>query len=372
MNIDYDLDIDNMIDYNFHNNYNLELKKEFYKKKGLSGIINTGNKCYSDSIIQCLSHTLKLTDYLLSNKLTKDIIESKLNKKKEYSFVIQYKNLLLKLWEFNELINPVNYYKHTYKLLEKYNNNIQQDSYEYLLDIINILHEALSYEINININGEIQNETDKLMKEYLLYWKKTYEKKYSCITEIFDATIINMIECNNCKYNNCQFESFNSLNIEINSINNSTSLYNCLNNYFTSVNIKDWTCEECLKKGCNKHSKIFNVSNFLIIHLKRFDNKCNKITTHIDFPIDDLDLTSYICTQKNDPNNYIYSLYAVNYHYGTPKNGHYWCSFKNENEWYTSNDGNISKYNTKLKSELKSNLVTSDAYILFYYRKFIK
>ena len=73
---------DILVTYDFHKNHGLILDKEFYNKKGLSGIINTGNKCYSNSILQCLSHTLKLTDYFLSNKYQNDNIESNFRKKK--------------------------------------------------------------------------------------------------------------------------------------------------------------------------------------------------------------------------------------------------------------------------------------------------
>ena len=36
-----------------------------YNNKGLSGIVNLGNSCYINSAIQCLSHTLELTDFFL-------------------------------------------------------------------------------------------------------------------------------------------------------------------------------------------------------------------------------------------------------------------------------------------------------------------
>ena len=93
------------------------------------------------------------------------------------------------------------------------------------------------------------------------------------------------------------------------------------------------------------------------------------IKEYIDFPIDDFDLTKYITKKKRDPNNYIYSLYAINNHEGNTRSGHYWSSVKNiDGKWYKINDGNVSKYNTV---DLKTQLVTSNAYILFYYRKYI-
>ena len=107
----------------------------------------------------------------------------------------------------------------------------------------------------------------------------------------------------------------------------------------------------------------------IIIQLKRFDNKgkLNKISKQVEFPIDDLNLSQYISSDKNDPNNYIYSLYAVNYHTGSLNSGHYWSSCKNLDEnWYLFNDGHVTKFNTD------TDVMYKDAYLLFYSRKFIK
>lgn len=162
----------NDIEYDFHTNHQLILEKEFYIKKGLSGLINTGNKCYSNSILHCLMHTLKLTDYMLSNKLKNDSIECNLKSNNEFKIILSYIQLLLSNWTFNELKNPKAFNDIITNYLVKYNNNYQHDSYEYLLDILDLFHKALSYKINVNIAGDVKNDTDYLMKESIVYWKK--------------------------------------------------------------------------------------------------------------------------------------------------------------------------------------------------------
>lgn len=357
--------------YDFHKHHELVLNKKFYIKKGLSGIINIGNKCYSNSILQCLSHTLKFTDYMLSHQLKNDVIESNLKTKKEYPILSGYYSFLNNLWDANNLVNPNAFYDIIYTYLPKYKNFNQQDSHEFLLDILNVFHKALSYKIDVTITGKIVNESDKLMKDSILYWKKTYENEFSQIIELFNGMTLNLIECNNknCKYQSKSiFECFNSLNINVES---GVLLKDCLDNYFTHSIIDDWKCEKCYNNGCNKSLNIWSLPNYLIIQFKRFDNNGQKINTLIDFPIDDLDLTKYICPKKNDPNNYIYSLYAINYHSGNIQNGHYWSSIKNlDDNWYIVNDGHISRYN--LNSDIKIQLITSDVYLLFYHRKMIK
>ena len=41
---------------------------EIYNDRGLSGIVNLGNTCYINSVIQSLSQTNELTHYFLSSE----------------------------------------------------------------------------------------------------------------------------------------------------------------------------------------------------------------------------------------------------------------------------------------------------------------
>ena len=52
----------------------------------------------------------------------------------------------------------------------------------YLLDN---LHEALSCEIEYNINGNIMNDCDRIMKESFKEWVSFIEKGYSVISQHF-------------------------------------------------------------------------------------------------------------------------------------------------------------------------------------------
>jgi ubiquitin C-terminal hydrolase len=206
----------------------------------------------------------------------------------------------------------------------------------------------------------VKNDTDMLVKRSLETWKSFYKDAYSPIIEYFSGLFFTNVDCMSCKKSEQVFEPFNCLSIDI----ADTNLTNCIDKYFENeTNITSWKCTSCKGAGCNKHTKLWSLPNYLIIQLKRFDNSRRKLNTVVDFPLDDLNLTKYVTSDKKDPNNYIYSLYAVNYHAGDLDGGHYFSCARNlDNNWYLFNDGHVSKY---------KEVFAKDAYLLFYYRKFI-
>lgn len=352
--------------YDFHKNHSITQPSSKYRSKGLSGLVNLGNKCFLNSIIQCLSNTIKLTDYFISNKYKEDDPDHFNRRKEEHIILNTYVYLLVHIWEENQVLKPRSFVENLSKKFKKYYTLDQQDSHECLLFILDILHKALAYEIEIDIKGEVKTDTDALMKTSLETWKQFYEKGYSYIIETFGGMIYNKIVCNNCAELENVFEPYNNLTIDLPQEN--SDLKTCLSEYFCKdENITSWSCTKCKKNGCNKLQSLWSIPNYLIITLKRFTTEGKKNHSHITFPLDDLNLTEFVSKDKKDPNNYIYSLYAVNYHSGESNGGHYWSCCKNlDNNWYLFNDGHVSKFQNA------NDLLTKDAYILFYFRKFIK
>lgn len=373
--------------YDFYTNYNLTLK---YKKKGLSGLSNLGNTCFMNSIIQCLSNNLKLTEYFLTESYKNEDSERLHQKRNEYQLVLTYTNLLKNMWETNTVLKPRSFKTAIGKLVNKYSDYSQQDSHEFLIHLLEFLHKGVCYEIEVGVKGEIIKNSDKMMIECINTWRNYFEKEYSIIIDLYYGMFINKIYCK-CNGGSSSgssigyetgssngyetaisigYEPYSCLSLSINDTD--TNLSDCLDSYFSSSEI-NYHCEKCKTKSINrKETKFWTLPNFLIINLKRFTNKNKKITRLIDFPLDNLDLTKYISPDKEDPNNYIYTLYAVNYHSGTTGSGHYYSIIKNlDNNYYLMNDANVSKYTLDTR-DTRTPIVNENAYILFYYRKFIK
>jgi ubiquitin carboxyl-terminal hydrolase 8 len=352
-------------EYDLHKHHNLKIKKSAYVSHGLSGIVNLRNTCFMNSILQCLSNTLGLTDYILSAKYMEDLTIQ--NKQRPEQFVlISYINVVNSLWESNQLIKPKSFFENIAKFHKKYFGLRQQDSHEFLLYTLDLLHTAISYEIEIEIKGEPKTKGDHLMKKSLQTWQSFYEKSYSFMIQTFNGCTINTITCCHCKQEETVFEPYNHLSINLTDSTETLSTH--LNTFFSSSEtIESFTCENCKMKGCNKETKLWNVPDYLIIQLKRFKQNLSKNTSLVNYPMYDLDMTDYISRDKQDRNHYIYDLYAVNYHSGGLDGGHYTSACKNlDNNWYNYNDANVTKY---AGSNLQQQIVSGDAYILFYVRK---
>ncbi len=106
-------------------------------------------------------------------------------------------------------------------------------------------------------------------------------------------------------------------------------------------------CSNCKKpQGHLKKLEIFRPPPILIIQLKRFKFSStfrNKLTTLVEFPLYNLDLSSFVTDQDFLSSLGIdlkYDLYGIINHYGTLHFGHYISLVKNlqENKWYKYDD----------------------------------
>ena len=151
------------------------------------------------------------------------------------------------------------------------------------------------------------------------------------------------------------------------------SLYDCLDTFRTPEQLGEdnaWYCRTCKEHvQAKKKLDLFNVPPVLVISLKRFKSSRggyfkDKLTDKVDFPVQGLDLTQYVC---NNPDNekVIYDLYGVTNHYGNMGFGHYTAYGFNveQKQWYDFDDGHVSPMNDP------EQVVTEAAYNLFYRKR---
>ena len=104
-----------------------------------------------------------------------------------------------------------------------------------------------------------------------------------------------------------------------------------------------------------KNISIWRAPRILIITLKRFDNKQNKINTNILFPKEKLTLFSKFSNKE-----FNYYLNGVIYHSGSYTMGHYYAVCRTlDNKWLLFNDESVKYIND-------NQIVNPNSYILFY------
>ena len=159
---------------------------------------------------------------------------------------------------------------------------------------------------------------------------------------------------------------------------NSISIYDCFNSFRTEELLSLENTIHCSNCKTNeqifKKLDIFKPPLYLIIQIKRFryqnssslfdfsNINQSKNDTLVDFPLDNLDLRDYV-VDKEHKAEAIYDLVAVAQHVGQLNAGHYTSICRvTGNKWYKFNDD-------KVKEVSKKEVVSNEAYILFYKKK---
>jgi ubiquitin carboxyl-terminal hydrolase 8 len=328
-----------------------------YSNRGLSGIINIGNTCYLNSALQCLSNIIPLTEYFLSGKFVEDF-----NKDKKESYLcIEYVKLLKGLWEENCIIKPISFKKVLENLEKKFVGYNQHDSQEVIIIILEILHNSLSYEVNISYDGIIKNEWDRLKVESIKIWEGYFKKQYSYILELFYGQYYSNLECQICQKSTNNFDPFSIITLQI--TDKCENIYDCFNE-FCKKEILDtnntWKCDNCKQySNAIKTIKLWKLPNILMIVLKRFEFNSSKINKTIYFPLNDLDISNYV--EGYEKNNAKYDAFGIINHSGFMGYGHYnnYCKNMN-NKWYLYDDQDVEEVNE---------INIKNTYVIFYAKK---
>ena len=335
-----------------------KVTKEFLTKSGLCGINNLGNTCFMNSIIQCLNHMIPLSTYFLENTFKKD-----LNTASDcYDIAIQWNIVVRGLWYRNSVISPGNFHKAVQQLaftkgFTDFTGFGQNDSHEFMQFFLESLHNSVSRKVNMSIVGEAKNEIDKMAINSLKYWKQFFQDDYSPIIDIFYGQHLSkLLKVTNGKTQvSYTYDPFSCLSLEVSP--KFTTMYDCLDSFTSKEKLSD----ESETNKVYKTISFWKLPKILMVFFKRFDNNGRKLNNHIDFPLENLNMSKYVSGYNKSES--IYNLVAVSNHSGGCNGGHYFAYCKNaDNNWYKFNDNVVSTLQT-------SRVVSSAAYCLFYVLK---
>mmetsp|Transcript_18854 Transcript_18854/g.21281 ORF Transcript_18854/g.21281 Transcript_18854/m.21281 type:complete len:736 (-) Transcript_18854:215-2422(-) len=339
---------------------------------GLVGLKNLGNTCFINSAVQCLSHTQPLADYFMNN-----LYEKEINSRNRLGtggvLSTTFGQLINDLWTSEDSeIYPIKFLKGFKKHAPQFIEGYQEDAQEFLSYLLDGLHEDLNRVKKKSSPVEIETKNRSEEEISAESWFRYLKQNQSIIVDLFQGQLKSTVICRGCRFKSLTFDTFMYLTLPIPSKPGSQrtpiNLEDCIN-LFTREEIlkKDdgWRCPNCKKQqDAIKRLEIWKLPPILVIYFKRFTatnrGGYKKNSTPIRFPLENLSLSQYSHSQKEEPN---YDLFAVSNHEGGMNRGHYTTVIRHrrDRKWYAFSDTKV-----RAVSSMSSPVSSSKAYVLFY------
>lgn len=278
----------------------------------MKGLINLGNTCYLNSGLQLIFHNKELMNIILLYAPKSEILN------KISNIIIEYNS------NNNNIINPIEIKNIIEQQQNIFYGSHQHDATELIIYLLNIINNEIIKINNLDI-----------------------------LKQLYNVEIKTRIKCKLLKCLNININTENNYFLFLDILSNST-LHDLYNNYQNKEKLENdnaYNCDKCKRKTiASKRIKISNISNHLLIILKRFTNINNKLTKNNE-----------IITIPLNFNNMI--LKGAIIHYGSLYSGHYIYIGKYKNIWYSFNDSIVTTIND---NEINNYL--NYAYLLYYYK----
>eukprot|EP00093_Oithona_nana_P014798 14798.XXX_697125_694968_1 [CDS] Oithona nana genome sequencing. len=356
----------NMFDFVLKGGNASQLEKDigsdlFPANEHFFGLVNFGNTCYSNSVLQalyfCKPFREKVLEYKAKNKKGKETLLSCLADL-FYSIATQKKKV--------GTIAPKKFIARLRKEKVDFDNYMQQDAHEFLNFLINHINEIIVAERNQvsgkpNKNSNADSNND--------------HRKPTWISDIFQGIFTSETRCLNCETVTSKDEDFFDLSIDV---EQNTSITSCLRNFSNTETLcsdNKFQCDSCSTlQEAHKRMRIKKLPTILALHLKRFKymeqyNRHIKVSHRVVFP---LELRLFNTSDDAVNPDRMYDLVAVVVHCGSgPNRGHYISIVKSCGFWLIFDDDIVDKIEPSaiedfygLTTDIQKSSETG--YILFY------
>ncbi|OWM81022.1 ubiquitin carboxyl-terminal hydrolase 15-like isoform X1 [Punica granatum] len=305
------------------------------------GLINCGNSCYANAVLQCLTCTRPLTIYLLRRSHSRACCG------KDWCLMCELEQHVTMLRETGAPLSPSRILSHMRSINRQIGDGSQEDAHEFLRLLVASM-QSICLE---GLGGE--RKVDPKLQETTF------------IQHTFGGRLRSRVKCLTCHHESERYENIMDLTLEI--YGWVESLEDALTQFTTPEDLDGenmYRCGRCATYvQARKQLSVHEAPNILTIVLKRFqEGRYGKINKCITFP-EMLDMIPYMTGTGDMPP--LYLLYAVVVHLDTLNasfSGHYVCYVRNlQGSWYRIDD-------TEVQPVLMSQVMSEGAYILFYMR----
>ncbi|KAJ2744756.1 hypothetical protein GGI20_002725 [Coemansia sp. BCRC 34301] len=304
------------------------------------GLHNLGNTCFLNAVLQCLTYTAPLAEYMLTREHSGSCragdncilckFESHVGRalSKRESSSISPKSIVGRL-----------------KLIAKHMRiGRQEDAHEFLRLLIEAFQRSLLHGIDPKIDRRIQETT--------------------LAHHVFGGYLQSQVKCGRCSHESNTFEPLLDLSLDIQS---GSTLAKALRSFTRPEMLaKDnrYRCEKCSKLvDATKQMSVYRLPRALTLQLKRFSSfGGGKIGRFVEFSLS-LNMKGFVSANSPERGPYEYSLYAVLVHSGgSSRSGHYYSFVKSPaGAWYELNDSSVRQVSERT-------VLSQTAYLLFYER----
>ncbi|KAJ0984725.1 hypothetical protein J5N97_003081 [Dioscorea zingiberensis] len=304
------------------------------------GLINCGNSCYANAVLQCLAFTRPLTAYLLEG------LHSRTCPKVDWCFTCEFESLLQKAKQGKSPLSPFGILSHIQNIGGNLGRGREEDAHEFLRYAVDAMQSVCLKEAGKNSLGQQAEET-------------------TLIQLMFGGYLRSKIKCMRCQGKSERHERMMDLTVEIHG--DVGSLEEALAR-FTATEVLDgenkYHCTRCNSyERAKKKLTVSEAPNILTIALKRFQSgKFGKLNKSVRFP-EYLNLAPYM--SRTDDKSPVYRLYAVVVHLDVMNaafSGHYVCYVKStQGKWYKLDDSEVKPVDLE-------KVLSKGAYMLLYAR----
>ncbi|XP_013118444.1 ubiquitin carboxyl-terminal hydrolase 46 [Stomoxys calcitrans] len=369
------------------------------------GLVNFGNTCYSNSVLQalyfCKPFRDKVLEYKAKNKRPKETLLSCLADL-FYNIATQKKKV--------GSIAPKKFIARLRKEKEEFDNYMQQDAHEFLNFLINHINEIILAERNASKNGNTATGTAATKSSSTTSTSTTVSNSSTngtssnstgsingigigiadattptqnnaasteptWVHEIFQGTLTSETRCLNCETVSSKDEHFFDLQVDVDQNTSITHCLRCFSNTETLCSDNKFKCDNCCSyQEAQKRMRVKKLPMILALHLKRFKymeqfNRHIKVSHRVVFP---LELRLFNTSDDAVNPDRLYDLMAVVIHCGSgPNRGHYISIVKSHGLWLLFDDDMVDKIEAStiedfygLTSDIQKSSETG--YILFY------